>query len=164
MISQDFLNNINAAYHQLETKRDEIFHILNREFADVRTGWYNGHYHIGEEGNWSRNAYPIPEVNLMGLCDIEIYFDHISVTAKLRRDAALAYSFDKLMEYEWEAYGIENYLSDYYHTGRTVHEMKNAISSCDENEIGFSITMPFETEGMQIFELAQLLSQEGFYY
>lgn len=164
MISQDLLNEMNAAYRRLEQKCGELVCVLNHRVFAVESGWYNGHYQKNADGKWARDAYPIPVIAVKGLCDIEIQFDRISVSTKLKRDVALAYSFDKLTEYEFEAYGVEDYLSDYYHPGQTVQELKDNIKASDEAEIGFSFTFPFEVDGKQIFEFMKMLRREGFYY
>lgn len=160
MISQDLLNE---AYAPLEAKQNEILRALRPDGFRIRSGWYNGHYHRDESGEWVRSSYPIPEVDVMGLCDIEIHFDRICVTTKLKRDAALAYSFEEMMEYEFEAYGIEDYLSDYYHPGQTVQALKDNILTSTEAEIGFSFTFP-SAPCERICVLVERLKKEGFYY
>lgn len=103
-------------------------------------------------------------ISVKGFCDIEIQFDKISVSTKLKRDVALSYSFEKFSGYEFEAYGVEDYLADFYHAGQTIQEMKENIRVCDERGIGFSFVFPFDIEGKQIFEFVKLLRREGFYY
>lgn len=161
VISSVFLNE---AYSRLEAKHNEIIRAVAHRIVEIESGWYNGHYQKNSDGKWVRDAYPIPVITIKGLCDIEIQFDRISISAKLKRDAALAYSFDKLMEYEFEAYGVEDYISDYYHPSQTVQELKNNIKTSGETEIGFSFAFPFEVDGKLIFEFVKLLRQEGFYY
>lgn len=164
MVSQSLLNEMNTAYHRLEAKHNELVKALAHRMFELESGWYNGHYQKSAGGKWIRAAYPIPVISVKGLCDIEIQFDGISVSAKLERAAALAYSFETLMEYEFEAYGVADYLSDYYQPGRTVREMKDNIRASAEKEIGFSFSFPMETEGERIFKLVKLLRREGFYY
>lgn len=161
MISREFLN---GAYSKLEAKNNEILRSLTHRIFELESGWYNGHYQKDSDGKWVRDAYPIPVTGVKGLCDIEIQLDRISVSTKLKRDAALAYSFDKLLEYEFEAYGVENYLSDYYHPGQSVQEMKENIHASAEAEIGLSFSFPFEVTGQEIFAFVKLLRREGFYY
>ncbi len=105
-----------------------------------------------------------PGIGVKGFCDIEIQFDRISVSSKLKRDVALTYSFAKFSEYEFEVYGVEDYLADFYHKGQAIQEMKENICACNESEIGFSFVFPFDMEGKQIFEFVKLLRREGFYY
>ena len=61
------------------------------------------------------------------------------------------------------SYGVEDYLSDFYHAGLTVQDLKDNIAKSDEKEIGFSFIFSFDVEGKQIFEFAKLLRREGFY-
>lgn len=163
-MDKGLLKEINAAYYRLEMKQAEIAHALFHRIFELESGWYNGHYHKGEDGNWFRESYPIPVICVKGFCDIEIQFDKISISTKLKRDVALAYSFEKFSGYEFEAYGVENYLADFYHAGQTVLEMKENIRTSDEREIGFSFVFPFDIEGKQIREFVKLLRREGFFY
>ena len=163
-MDKEWLNEINSAYNRLEMKNAEIIHALFHRIFELESGWFNGHYHKNDDGEWHRESYPIPVISVKGFCDIEIQFDKITVSTKLKRDAALAYSFEKFSEYEFEAYGVEDYLTDFYHDGQMIQEMKENISACDEAEIGFSFIFPFEVDGKQIFEFVKLLRREGFYY
>lgn len=158
------LGKIDAAYARLESKQTSLVQALSSESFEVESGWYNGHYHRGDESRFVRESYPIPVISLKGFCDIEIQFDKISVSAKMQRDAAQAYSFEKFAGYEFEAYGVEDYLADFYHAGQSIHEMQNSIRACSEKEIGFSFTFRFEADGKQLLEFVNLLCHEGFYY
>lgn len=163
-MDKQLLDEINAAYYRLELKQAEIVHALFHRIYELESGWYNGHYHKGDNENWFRESYPIPVIGVKGFCDIEIQFDKISVSTKLKRDVALAYSFEKLAGYEFESYGVEDYLADFYHNGQSLQELKKNIRACDEKEIGFSFVFPFYVDGKQILEFVKLLRREGFYY
>ena len=158
------LNEVNAAYYRLEKKQSEICHALFHRIFELESGWYSGHYHKDHNGIWFRESYPIPVIGVKGFCDMEIQFDKISVSTKLKRDVALSYSYEKFTGHEFEAYGVEDYLADFYHSGQTVHNLKENIRACDEKEIGFSFVFPFDVDGKQIFEFVKLLRREGFYY
>lgn len=163
MIEKNLLNEINAAYSQLEMKQNEIANGLNGAY-EIEYGWYNGHYHKDDMGDWRREAYPIPVVGVKGLCDIEISFDKISVSSKLKRTKALEYSYVKILSYDFEVFGVEDYLCDFYKSGMSAKELKANISNSKEEEIGFAFSFPFDVEAGEIVELVRLLSQEGFYY
>ena len=156
--------SLNEAYSGLEAKHNEIICALTHRIFELESGWYNGHYRKDPDGKWVRDAYPIPVITVKGLCDIEIQFDRISVSAKLKREMALEYPFDKFMDYEFEAYGVEDYLSDYYHPGQSVQELKDSISASSETEIGLSFSFSLEVTGQKIFEFVKLIRREGFYY
>lgn len=112
-MDQKLLDEIDAAYDRLERKQEEIVHALSNSTFEMGSGWYNGHYHRSAAGDWHRESYPIPVISVKDICDIELQFDKISVSAKLKRESALAYSFEKFSGYEFEAYGVEDYLADF---------------------------------------------------
>ena len=68
-------NEINTAYSRLESKQTVLIHALSHQIVELESGWYNGHYHMDENGNWFRESCPIPVIDVKGLCDIEIPFD-----------------------------------------------------------------------------------------
>lgn len=163
-MNKELRNEINRTYDRLEMKQAEIVCALFHRIFKLESGWYNGHYHKGDNDHWIRESYPIPVISVNGFCDIEIQFDKISVSTKLKRSTVLTYSFEKFTGYEFEVYGVEDYLADFYHAGQTIQEMKDNICACDEKEIGLSFLFPFEIDGKEIFEFVKLLRSEGFYY
>ncbi len=61
-MGKELLNEINAAYYRLEMKQAEIVHALFHRIFELESGWYNGHYHKNNTGEWQRESYPIPEL------------------------------------------------------------------------------------------------------
>lgn len=163
-MNQELFHEMQRFYDRLETRSGQLFHALFHRVFELEVGWYSGHYHKMEDGTWTREAYPIPVIGVIGFCDIEVQPDHISVSTKLKRSTALNYSFVKFAEYDFEAYGVEDYLSDFYHPGQTIEELKENIRACQEQEIGFSFSFPFDVDGQRMYEFVKLLRREGFYY
>lgn len=163
-MNQELFHEMQCFYDRLEKRSGQLFHALFHRVFELEVGWYSGHYHKIEDGTWIREAYPIPVIGVKGFCDIEVQPDHISVSTKLKRSTALNYSFVKFAEYNFEAYGVENYLADFYHPGQTIEELKKNIRACQEQEIGFSFSFPFDVDGQMMYEFVKLLRREGFYY
>lgn len=149
---------LNAIYRPLEAKRGLVQDALRPLGLRVASAYYNGHYQKDEDGDYVRNDYPIPVVEVMGLCDIEIEPDHLAVSATMTRERALAYDFDRLRGYAYEVYGVQDYLADY-----AGEDVKAAIRNSAEREIAFSFYFPFETEAAALCEFAAFLQGEGFY-
>ena len=158
----NLLQDLQICYARLEAKSAQISQALRGTFP-LESGWYNGHYHRDHDGGWVRESYPIPVLTVKNLCDIEVHFDRISLSTKLRRCAALDFSFAPVAGYDFEVYGVEDYLADFYHPGQTIEELKENLLACNEPELGFSFTLPFEVDGAQVLDLVQLLRREGFY-
>ncbi len=163
MISQKLQEEINVAYDLLERRQTELVRALRQEGFSTVSGWYNGHYHKTENGGWRREAYPIPVVTVKGVCDMEISFDGISVSAKRKREAALAASYEDLSGYAFEAFGVEDYLRDFYQREMTVAELKSNIAQSSEEEIGFAFPFPMDVGEGEILALVKLLRRDGFY-
>lgn len=163
-VSKELQKEMNAAYDRLEKKQDALAHAFSQREFESESGWFNGHYQKNEDGSFSRDSYPIPVISVKGVCDMEIQFDRIDVSTKLKREKALTYSFDKMADYPFEAYGVEDYLGDYYHEGQSIQELRDNILDSEEKEIGFSFTFSFDAEGEKILEFVTLLRREGFYY
>lgn len=164
MISENLLEEINAAYSQLEARRMSVYFTLFRRMFQLEYGWYNGHYSRGEDGEWVKDSYPIPVVSVKGLCDVEISFTGITLTTKMRRTQALEYSFEKFVNYDFEAYGVVDYLNDYRSKGESIEEFKKNLKGTKEREIFITFTIPEDMIDEKLYNFAKLLKREGFYY
>lgn len=162
--TEQTIEQLNAVYGPLEQKAQQLLHGLHHRVFDTQLGWYNGHYRICADGKYRRDSFPLPVIEVKGYCDIEINLGCVIVTAKLKRTKALEYSYEKVNTFSFEAYGIKDYLLDFYTAGSTIRQMKDAIRQSDETEIGFNFRLDFDIDGDGIYEFAKLLRREGFYY
>lgn len=156
------LARLDALYGRLEHRRDELLRALYGE--KVECGWFSGHYHRQKDGQWAREAWPIPVISVSGLCDVEIQFDALSVSAKLTREAALECAFEAARGVPFEAYGVEDYLADYYRSGQPIETLREHVRASGEKEIGFAFTLPDQTDGARLRAFVQALRDEGFFY
>ena len=150
-------SQLNELYRNLDSKAQEISKCLCCDY-----GYYNGHFHKNASGNYEMDYFPIPVVSLKGVCDVEIDFDCISVTTKLTKEKALCYNFEKLKNYNFEVYGVENYLDDFYVLGDTLGDMIEKIRNSSEENIFFSFYFPADTPVDAVCKLVNFIKQEGF--
>lgn len=151
---------LNDIYRKLDEKAREISQLLyNSTF-----GYYNGHYYRNKSGDYEIDYFPIPVITIKDTCDIEINFDQISVTTKLTRDGALSYEFEKVKVYRFEAYGVKEYLNDFYIAGNTIDTMIEKIRESQEENIFFSFYFPYEVASNSICEFVKFIKTEGFFY
>ncbi len=157
---------LNAIYKELEDRAQKIMDSLSslQNGFDVSYGYYNGHYHKGAAGEYVMDFFPIPVVTITGLCDIEIDLEKISVSTKLSREAALSYEYEKLSAYEFEVYGVDAYLDDFYVAGNTYAELVRNIENSEEREIGFSFIFSKDADTEEINKVVRLLKREGYFY
>lgn len=66
--------------------------------------------------------------------------------------------------YEFEAYGVDGYLDDFYVKGNTYAELVTNIANSREKEIGFSFLFSGDVDAEEIYECVKFLKKEGFFY
>ena len=158
------LDDLNKLYYRLEMKRMELFQGLFHRVFELKSGFYNGNYHRDSKGLYVREHYPIPIIEVQGLCDVEINVENITVSTKLTKQNAVEYNYGKLEKYSFEAYGVEEYLQDFYKPEMVTEELQAAIKKSEEKEIGFSFKFGFDITGNEMYEFAKMLRREGFFY
>lgn len=92
-MDQTLYKDLNEFYHLLEDKKNEIIQSLKGLNLQMSSGWFNGHYRKTDSGMWEREAFPIPVISIHGFCDIEIHDERLSISAKMKKENALAFSF-----------------------------------------------------------------------
>lgn len=161
---EKIIEQLDAVYIPLESKAHQLFKGLQHRIFETRLGWYSGHYRTWTDGKYHRDSFPILVIEVKGFCDVEINLDCVTVTAKLKRANALEYSYENIKGFSFEAYGVEDYLLDFYTAGSTVSQMKDAIRKSNETEICFSFRLNLDIDGDGIYKFVKLLRREGFYY
>ena len=152
-------NKLNEIYKKLDDKVQAISKLLHCTF-----GYYNGHYHKNTAGNYEKDYFPIPVISVKGLCDVEIELNQISITTKLTRNKAISYNYEKLKSYHFEAYGVENYLDDFYLEGDTISSMIEKIKASKEENVFLSFYFPFEVPAGVVSEFVNFIAKEGYFY
>ena len=130
-------NELNEIYQKLEAKMHKITtsFLSMHEVYPFTCAYYNGHYFKNPNGEYIMDYFPIPVI-----------------------------SFEKLCDYYFEVYGVEEYLNDFYTEGNSIQELITNISNSSEKEIGFSFQLPWDVTPIQIEKLVRLLEKEGFYF
>ncbi len=158
------LAEIDAAYRALETRLKAVKAAVRQSGLEWTAGWYNGHYARDGRGEFRRQACPIPVVSVKRLCDIELGFSALNITAKLSRAQALAFPYETLPPCSFEAYGVEDYLSDYYHAGQSLETLRQNVAASAESEIGFAFSWPASIEPDALVDFLTFLKGSGFFY
>ena len=150
---------LNEIYMKLDKKAHELSKIFQCAF-----GYYNRHYYKNESGQNEMDYFPIPVITIENICDIEIGLNEITVTTKLTKDGVLSYDFEGIKGYNFEAYGVEDYLDDFYTAGSTIDMMLEKVSNSSEENVFFSFCFPFETDADTIYKFVKFIRTEGFFY
>lgn len=160
-MAENTRESLNQLYRPLDEKLHELIAKLTKLHGGfkVTSGFYNGHYHKNAAGLYQADAYPIPVISVMGLCDIEIDFDGITVTTKLSKDQIKAFDWNTL----GDARFAEDYLIDYGNE-QVAGQIKNNLLSSDEKEFFVSFSLPSGTDGEEIMRFLRTLQKNNYYY
>lgn len=123
--------------------------------------FYNGHYRKTGNG-YEIEHFPIPVIEVTGICDIEIGLKEITVSARLSKERAVSLDY-RILPFPFEAYSIQEYLTDLYPDGMDFEEFRNELLCIDEDEIGFSFLVE-DVSAENIVATVRLLATEGFCY
>jgi len=135
---------LNSIYKPLHERAKSIINELKKN--NYKFGWgYFGQHYIKHNNNWLVEYFPIPVIDVNGICEIGIDLEHIFIEYKMLKQTALKYDFNKLTKYKFEVYGVENYLNDFYNAEMDLNDIKSRISESEEKEVGISIFLDTET-------------------
>lgn len=134
---------LNSIYKPLHERAKSIIDELKKNNYKFEWGYFGQHY-IKHNDNWLVEYFPIPVIDVNGICDIGIDLEHIFIEYKMLKQKALNYDFNKLTKYKFEVYGVENYLNDFYNAEMDLNNIKNRILESEEKEVGISIFLDTE--------------------
>lgn len=154
---------LNALYCKWEVRTAVAARCVEECGFDYAVGFYNGHYGKNAQGEYERECYPIPVITVKGLCDVQLELDAVALSARLSKQSALQFDYGVLRGYEFEVYGVEDYLADYY-VGGDIAALRENILKSDETEIEFQFAFPIDLDGARFADLLKLLQANGFYY
>ena len=156
---------LNCVYKPIDDKSKKLVAALEKFQSSfkVTSGFFNGHYHKDSKGHYLADAYPIVVISIMGLCDIEIDFDGISVTAKLSKGQAQVFDWKVIDGTSFEVYGVDDYLTDYGGNQELDAICENILPSA-EKEFFISFYLPDSTSTDEIIALINTLRTNEFYY
>ena len=163
-LTDDFRRELNKMYSELSSKMTQIAVALTHRIFQVDAGWYSGHEHELPDGTWQIDSFPVPVISVKGFSEIHIEPAEVTVTARLKRDDALALDMGIFGGIPVEVFGVEHYYDTYYRPGGSVDAMREAIRASDEREIGFAFSFPFDKPAREYYDFCKLLRRKGFYY
>ena len=160
-----FKDQLNKFYKNLDDKANQIKDSLIKNGFSVKKGYFNGHYlDKDSSGNYVKDFYPIPVLEVEGLCDIEIGGDCLNISSKTSIKNAFHLDYEKFLGYSFDVYGVVDYLSDYYKSGEDIAKLYMNLKASKENEIGFAFNFFKNVTTDEILEVMVLLKNNSFYY
>ena len=122
-----------------------ILNILNSKSIECSLGFYNNH-EIKIKNRFVKEIYPIPVISCkIHKVEIDIGFDVVSdhylgfLELTLSKRDILNFDFSKFNNLDFEIYGFNNYLEDFYFGN--VENAKQTISKSEENKFHIGINI-----------------------
>ena len=140
---------LNTIYENLNQRRNEILKCLKVYGYECKCGYYSQHS-IRFNNEWLIEQYPIPVITVKGFGDVGIDINHIFLEVIISRSQGLSFDFNKLRDYHFEVYGIDDFKMDFYNSKGSIATIHSKISDSEENEIGISFFFPKDTEGSRV--------------
>lgn len=160
----DFKERLNDFYKKLDGEAEQIKNILIKNGFKCEKKYFNGHYNKNAAGEYVKDYFPIPVIEVKDLCDIEIVGNRINISSKTSLERALHFDYGKISDYYYEVYGVVDYLSDYYKSGEELKVLYRNLETSEEEEIGFAFSLASDASIDKIFNIISILKSGGFYY
>lgn len=156
------VKKLNEIYAPVIRRAQSISAALSARGFAHKTEFHNGHF-IKDGADFVEELFPIPVIGVEGLCDVEIQPDCVEVTSKLSREQAMKFDYTTLRG-DFEIYGVENYLDDFYNKDMSTDGIADRIARSDESEIFFGFSFADDADAEAIAEFAEFIEKLGFFY
>ncbi|HMM32930.1 MAG TPA: hypothetical protein PKB13_14265 [Clostridia bacterium] len=146
---------LNGVYEPLCARSKALCSYLKEQGVTFTRGFYNLHAVRKGDGFFTEH-FPIPVVTAQGLGDFGFELDHIFFEAVLPREKALCFDFAALARgYNIEVYGAEDFLTDFYHTGMDMAELRERLLKSAEREVCLCLKFACDTPPQTLFAAAK---------
>lgn len=145
---------LNHTYMTLHEEKKQICEYLQENGLSYTVGYFP--YHTFKEADaFYREEYPIPVIQVVQTIDIGIDIDKVFFEFNIAKEAAIDFDFHIFENYQFEVYGSEDYLEDYYFGN--IDEIKQNILYSTEIEFAVSILITKDNFLEQSIEIIDIL-------
>lgn len=131
-------NNLNTIYRELNQDKTKILNYIKTLNLSVKVGYYPfNSFKDGER--FFVEQYPIPVITIENKIDVGVDVHQVFFEIKLERETAINFNYHIFSAYQFEVYGIEEYLNDFF--DGNIDEIYRNIINSSEKEIGVSINI-----------------------
>lgn len=152
----NFLNDI---YKNLYERTCEVCKALKSHSYDISWAYFAFHS-TRIEAELMLEYFPVPVITVKNICDIGLRPDNFFIELKFKREEALLFDFSSI-KFDFEVYGIENYLNDFYNNSMAVGEIHSNIKKSKEKEIGVQLKIDKTASTGEIIEIVKLCQLWG---
>jgi hypothetical protein len=100
---------------------------------------YFAQHSVRDGDKWFFEHYPIPVITIRDICEIGFDLSQTFIECKVKTEEALKFDFKQLKGFNFEVYGVKEYLNDFYNAKQDIKDIHEKIDKSDEQEIGISL-------------------------
>lgn len=156
------IQELNGVYKPIYEYLQKLLKALTQQDYSTEWGFYNNHS-VKQDNEWCLEYYPIPVITVKDICDIGIDINHVFIECKIRRENTIEFDWNMLSEYDFEVFGVEDYLKDFYNSAMKLDEISERISLSNEHEIGIGFKFCYLDIIDNLLELIKRLKTIGAY-
>jgi hypothetical protein len=129
---------LNKEYKPLRLHTHQVLKALTELGFEHEWGYFAQHS-VRNGSEWFFEHYPIPVITIRDICEIGFDLSQTFLECKVSREEALEFDFKRLQGFNFEVYGIKEYLNDFYNAKQDIEDIHGKIDKSDEQEIGISL-------------------------
>ncbi len=158
-MNEDIFNKLNEIYKPLCEKTTEIKNKLNELGFCVKSGFYNNHY-VKCDNGFLTEHFPIPVISVENIGDIGIDINSIWIEIILSRDEAILLDYAHMAHiYNFEVYGVNEYLHDFYNAQSDPRLVVEKINNSEEKQICVAFYYAHESNTDELISIVRLFAK-----
>lgn len=150
---------LNKTYKDLYDRAMALCTPLKNQGYSLKWGYYAFHS-VKVKNEYVTEYFPIPVINVNGICDVGFDLDCVFVEAMLYREEAIEFNFSTI-PYNFEAYGATEYLQDFYNNNMDLEGINKRIEESKEQEIGIGFEFEKNVDDVHVLNLINYLNENG---
>ncbi len=151
---------LNEIYKPICAHTQNFLKALKTAGYSFERGFYNNHS-VKAGGEWLTEYYAIPVVTVKDVCDVGFDIEHTFVECKLTREKAVVFDFGVFSDNDFEVYGTEDFLNDFYNSLLSLETLNQKIRQSAEKEIGITFNFGYLADTQILLELIKKLERIG---
>lgn len=160
-------NKLTVIYKELFNKIEELEYSLNHKIYDFEIDLMFSSLMQYEDEAVNDVFYPVLVLKIKNLCDVELWFDKMIITARMNINDLINYDIKKLNIFNYDLYGCREYPYMFYNKNMNInlYDKLKELKEMDEKEIGIQIYLNKDIEKEEFNKCINFLKkQEIFYY
>jgi hypothetical protein len=155
---------LNREYEPLRLHTHQVLKALTELGFEYEWGYFAQHS-VRNGSEWFLEHYPIPVITIRDICEVGFDLSQTFIEYKVSRERALGFDFKRLKAFNFEVYGVKEYLNDFYNTTQDIEDIRGKIDKSDEQEIGISLFFGYmesvETIINAVSSLQQIIAESN---